>query len=302
MEITQLRHLVEVDNAHSISKAADNLFMGQPNLSKSIRTIENELGVMIFERSSAGVKTTEKGSVIVAKARQILFDMDNLRNCFATESNKPLEICLSSPRSFFMIYCLKEFFNSFNGQYSLKLKSANAFEAAKNIQNGVCELSAVRYNLNEEKKYLAYFKKLGLSLTPIRQFSPMALVSKEGSLSSFKVLEQKDLENSALIIGGEYFPEDNLDNPLGDNTFISSRRISFENYGGALYTLKNLNNSFALSGPLPKRFLDEEELMLIPISFETEDFVDAWIWRENKHISRLERVFLNLVKESASSI
>ena len=302
MDITQLRHLVEVDNAHSISKAADNLFMGQPNLSKSIRTIENELGVMIFERSSAGVKTTEKGSVIVAKARQILFDMDNLKNCFATESNKPLEICLSSHRSFFMIYCLKEFLNSFNGQYSLKLKSANAFESAKNIQNGVCELSAIRYNLNEEKKYLSYFKKLGICLTPIRQFSPMALVSKESSLSSFKTIERKDLEDSTLIIGGEYFPEDNLDNPLGDNTFISSRRISFENYGGAIYTLKNLSNSFALSGPLPKGFLDEEGLMLIPISFENEVFVDGWIWRENKHMSHFEKAFINLVKETVSSI
>ena len=44
MDINQLQYVLEVAKTGSITKAAKNLFMGQPNLSKSIKDLENEIG------------------------------------------------------------------------------------------------------------------------------------------------------------------------------------------------------------------------------------------------------------------
>ena len=58
MNILYLKYAVEVAKTKSISRAAENLYMGQPNLSRAIKELEESLGITIFARSPQGVKTT----------------------------------------------------------------------------------------------------------------------------------------------------------------------------------------------------------------------------------------------------
>ena len=62
MTLTQLRYVVEVADAGSITAAAARLFIAQPSLSKAVGELEAEMGVQIFERSSRGVAPTEEGT------------------------------------------------------------------------------------------------------------------------------------------------------------------------------------------------------------------------------------------------
>ena len=48
MNILHLKYAVEVAKTKSISKAAENLYMGQPNLSRAIKELEESLGITIF--------------------------------------------------------------------------------------------------------------------------------------------------------------------------------------------------------------------------------------------------------------
>ena len=52
MNIAHLKYAVEVEKTASITKAAENLFMGQPNLSRGIKELEETLGVKIFKRTA----------------------------------------------------------------------------------------------------------------------------------------------------------------------------------------------------------------------------------------------------------
>ena len=52
MNIAHLKYAVEVEKTASITRAAENLFMGQPNLSRGIKDLEETLGVKIFKRTS----------------------------------------------------------------------------------------------------------------------------------------------------------------------------------------------------------------------------------------------------------
>lgn len=49
MNITHLRYAIEVEKTGSISQAADNLYMGQPNLSKAIKELEESVGITILK-------------------------------------------------------------------------------------------------------------------------------------------------------------------------------------------------------------------------------------------------------------
>ena len=55
MNTLSLRYALEVNRTRSITKAAQNLYMGQPNLSRAIRDLEKDLGIVIFERTTKGV-------------------------------------------------------------------------------------------------------------------------------------------------------------------------------------------------------------------------------------------------------
>lgn len=57
---------MEISRAGSISQAAENLYMGQPNLSKAMKELEESLGITIFKRSPKGVVPTKDGEQLLA--------------------------------------------------------------------------------------------------------------------------------------------------------------------------------------------------------------------------------------------
>ena len=56
MNTQHLQYIIEIERTRSISQAAENLFIGQPNLSRILHDVEQMLGVRIFERATRGVR------------------------------------------------------------------------------------------------------------------------------------------------------------------------------------------------------------------------------------------------------
>ncbi|GAA0935658.1 LysR family transcriptional regulator [Pseudonocardia zijingensis] len=79
MELRQLRYLVAVYAEGSISRAAAHLLLSQPALTRQIRALEREMGVVLFERTSTGVRPTASGTALHTHAVQILRLADQSR-------------------------------------------------------------------------------------------------------------------------------------------------------------------------------------------------------------------------------
>ena len=77
MDIRQISHFVSVFESLNFSQSAKELFITQPALSKSIRALETELGVKLFERNSHGVFPTEAGKAYYSHAVNILENAQN---------------------------------------------------------------------------------------------------------------------------------------------------------------------------------------------------------------------------------
>ena len=73
-----LKYAVEVERTGSITQAAENLYMGQPNLSKAIMELEEPLGFQIFERTSKGVIPTGKGTRFLVYAKNVLSQIEKM--------------------------------------------------------------------------------------------------------------------------------------------------------------------------------------------------------------------------------
>ena len=72
MTIIQLEYLLAVANCGSFSQAAEHCFVTQPSLSMQVKALEEELGVVLLDRSKKPVIPTEAGEVVIGKARETL--------------------------------------------------------------------------------------------------------------------------------------------------------------------------------------------------------------------------------------
>jgi DNA-binding transcriptional LysR family regulator len=77
-EVRRLRYFLAVADSLNFTRAAEQLHVAQPALSRQIRLLERDLGVELLERSTHSVALTEVGSVILERARAIVGEVDEL--------------------------------------------------------------------------------------------------------------------------------------------------------------------------------------------------------------------------------
>lgn len=78
MTIVQLGYILAVEKYHSFQKASEHSFVTQPTLSMQIKKLEEELEVIIFDRSVNPVQPTHEGKLILAKAKEVVEKHDSL--------------------------------------------------------------------------------------------------------------------------------------------------------------------------------------------------------------------------------
>jgi len=84
MNLRELQYLVAVDEERHFHKAAERCFVSQPTLSGQLKKLEQELGVLLVERSKRQVAMTEVGRVVADKARTILAEVKGIREVVET--------------------------------------------------------------------------------------------------------------------------------------------------------------------------------------------------------------------------
>ncbi|WP_353149559.1 LysR substrate-binding domain-containing protein [Pollutimonas bauzanensis] len=89
MTLTELKYIVAVARERHFGRAAEACFVSQPTLSVAIRKLEDELGVVLFERGGNEVGITPIGLRVVAQAQRVLEEGANLRE-IARQGHDPL--------------------------------------------------------------------------------------------------------------------------------------------------------------------------------------------------------------------
>ena len=80
MDFPSLKAFVAVAELASFSRASEQLFMTQPAVSKRIAALEDDLGVLLFDRLGRRIQLTEAGQKFLTSARRILADIEISRD------------------------------------------------------------------------------------------------------------------------------------------------------------------------------------------------------------------------------
>ncbi len=90
MDLRQLRHFVAIFERGNLSKAAEDIFISQPALTRSLKTLEDELGVELLQRHARGTTPTEAGERFYHHAKSILAECSRARLDAAQMANGEL--------------------------------------------------------------------------------------------------------------------------------------------------------------------------------------------------------------------
>lgn len=162
MTVQQIRMCLEIDRQGSISKAAETLFLSQPNLSRALRELEQELGVILFERTPSGVVPTKEGERFIKEGQEIVLAMDRLSESFNKEADLGLSVAsVSCPR---LSSALAQAIASIEGapkEIKVRIGDNNSVFAA--LSEGKAHLGLVRYPISQGENLITRLNRLGLS-------------------------------------------------------------------------------------------------------------------------------------------
>ncbi len=300
MNIVHLRYAVEVDKTKSISKAAENLYMGQPNLSRAIKELEESLGITIFERSSKGIITTMEGEISLQRAKKILDQIDDLEAIFKDKQDQRIRISIAAPRSVYISSAFDQFVSR-NDLSNLELcyEESNNMHIIHMLQNGGYDIGIIRYPTAYRKQFQDFLTEKGLTNELITEFYPCVLCSVDSPLAGIDKLTIKDLKDLTEIAYPDaavpYVPNSQV---MKEESIEGvTRRILTFNRAPAYDMLSALPDAFMLSEPIPQNIQKKYQLLCKSLTPQKKSYQDGLILRRGYHPSAFERQFINDVLE-----
>ena len=168
MNILHMKYAYEVAKAGSLGKAAEVLLIAAPNLSRSIKELEAELGITIFDRTSKGMILTPEGEVFMNYAKSILDQINELEKAYKEAAPSKQKFSVSVPRACY----ISDAFANFSK--NLKENTAEVFYQETNSQHTInnilhhdYKLGIIRYAENYDK----YFKEGDTERNTLTEFN-----------------------------------------------------------------------------------------------------------------------------------
>lgn len=234
MTLTQLNYIVAVDKYKNFGVAAQHCDITQPTLSMQIQKLEDDLGVILFDRSQQPIKTTKVGELLIQQAKSILREATKFNEIVLEEKDETAgEIKIG------VIPTL--------APYLMPLFLADFMKKNSHLKIIVEELQTSQILTKLDDSEL----DIGLLVTPIEhkdlKFEPifyepfLAYVSDKSSLAKVNKVDQKDLNSNELwlLTDGHCFREQSL--LLCKNrkkSLDTNKMLLFES--GSLETLKKM--------------------------------------------------------------
>lgn len=297
MNILHLKYAVEVAKTGSLNKAAENLYMGQPNLSRAIKELETSLGITIFDRSVKGMVATAEGEKFLQYARKILDQIDEVEAIYKNGVAVKQKFSISVPRACYISAAFSEFSKHIDKGSPAELfyKETNSNRAIKNILEADYKLGIIRYAENHDANFKNKLEEKGLTYELITSFSYSLVMSRNHPLAAKDDVRYDDLKQYTEIAHGDpYVPslpfaavrKEELPDDIDRRIFVFERASQLE-------LLSENSDTFMWVSPTPDRVLKLYNLVEKKCRDNTRVYMDVLIYRKDYRLSELDELFIS---------
>ena len=306
MNTLHFKYAVEIEKTRSITQAAENLYMAQPNLSKAIKELENTLGITIFRRTPKGVVPTEQGVRFLEYAKQILVQIDNMQAIRSPDMSGASRLRISVPRTAYIAKAFTDFIcgESVSGDMQISCFETSAVRTIEAVRDNSCDIGIIRFNTAFGKYYSDCLDEKKLVSQTLWDFAMTAVMPEahpaamqDGELT-YSALSEKYTELLNSDGGVPYLSPDSMKLP-NELAGIpeSGKKICVCDRGSIMDMLCSLPDAFTLDAPVPDEVCRRYRLVCRKCSFSGNSFRDAVIFRSDKAVPDTALRFVNKLCE-----
>lgn len=301
MNILHLKYAIVVAELGSISKAAEKLYVAQPNVSRAIKELENDLEITIFDRNSKGMVVTPDGERLINYGKKLLNQIDEMEKSFRGHKNKKT-FSISVPRASYICSAFVEFSKHLKDIENIELsyKETNAYMVINNILDDDSNLGIVRYSVNYDKYFKDLFVKKELKYEVVNEFKHVLIFSKKHPLATKEEIKFSDLKGFIEISHADpYVPsipvsevsKKEISDDINKRIFVFERASQFE-------LLSKNNETFMWVSPIPEDTLNRYDLVEKECVDNLKTYKDLIIYKSSYILSDLDKVFITKLCES----
>ncbi len=301
MNLLHMKHALEVAKAGSLSKASEVLLIAAPNISRSIKELEADLGITIFDRTQNGMKLTPEGEEFLEFAKSILGQIDQVENYYKKGHPKKQTFSISVPRASYICEAFAEFSKSLSKDAAeIFYKETNSQRTINNVLNHDYKLGIVRYAENYDMYFKTMLEEKGFTYELITEFTYKIIMSKDSPLAKLDTISSDDLVDYIEIAHADpYVPsmpvskvvKEELSDDINRRIFVFERTSQFELLSRNLET-------FMWVSPIPKSLLERYDLVQKECSENRKIYKDLLIYKNGYKLSKLDRQFITELCES----
>lgn len=296
MNLMHLKYAVEVAETGSINKAAEKLYIGQPNLSRAIKELEASLGIAVFERYPKGMIPTAEGETFLKYAKTILKQVDEVEGMFKNGNVQKKRFSLSAPRASYVADAFARFSNSLINETDVEVlyKETNSSRTIKNVQQDDYKLGIIRYAEDYDRHYKSLMDDKDFEYEIVTTFSYELLMSKESELAQKENISFSDLHDYIEIAHADPFVPSlssaqvkkyELSDDIKKRIFVFERASQFE-------ILSQNPDTFMWVSHIPQALLNRYDLIQKKCSENTKIYKDVLIRKKGYKLTELDSLFI----------
>lgn len=301
MNLLHMKHALTVAKTGSLSSASKALLIAAPNISRSIKELEKELGITIFERTQNGMVLTPEGEEFINLAKGILGQIDEVEKFYKTGAKRKQKFSVSVPRACYISEAFANFSKNLSKDAAeVFYKETNSQRTLHNLQNREYKLGIIRYAENYDKYFKAMLEEKGFVYEQITEFTYSLIMSKESRLALKEEITFGDLSDYIEIAHADpYVPsvplskvvKEELPDNIDRRIFIFERASQFD-------LLSTNPETFMWVSPVPQATLDRYGLVQKKCRDNKKIYNDVLIYQKGYKLTKIDKQFIDELNKS----
>lgn len=300
MNILHMKYLVCIAETGSLNKAAEELHVAQPNLSRVVKEMESDLGIQFFRRSSKGMMLTPDGELFVNQARKILEQVDEMESLYKEKKAGKQRFSVSVPRASYISDAFAAFSRSLGKEEAeIFYQETNALQAVKNILEIGYNLGIIRYASDYNKYFQQMLAEKNLHGELVSEFRYVLVMHESCPLAAMESIHLSDLKQYIQIAHADpYVPSLPLSAVREEELPHTPRRIFVFERGSQFALLTENPETFMWVSPLPEKLLQRLHLVQRECADHQRVYRDVLVHRQDYHLTALDKSFITELTRS----
>ena len=297
MTIQQCKYVLQIAKTGSFSEAAKQLFIAQSTLSLSVKSLEKEYGIKIFERSGNGVLLTADGEEFVRYAGQIVECNNFMTERYTTKSTIS-KLHIVTQHYDFVADAFGKMIHQDNQQkYEYSLRELQTHDVIREVEVGYSDIGIVAIKEHDLDVMKRYISGKGLTFTPFLKAPAHIFIGKHHPLAKESRLIFADLKSYPYMSYTQGTNNISFFTEEIDTDVITDRHIEISDRATMMNLLLS-TDAYTVGAGIISSFLNSNDIISIPL--ETIDFYHiGYILNSAKLVSPQIQKFIELMTLSA---